>query len=150
VGGNQTATINPNGTVSMTTGTPGAPVGGYTGMESLRNAYTQGGGSLGYTPYAPKTIDEFNKKFDARKSITTKINEIEVDVLKVESVKDNMDLLRMGSIVILLVVKKEDADIISPLEFRLKGHLTRSQNSGIVDHLVMESILVADEDVIIC
>jgi len=48
----------------MTTGTPGAPVGGYTGMESLRNAYTQGGGSLGYVPVAPKTMAEFNQKYN--------------------------------------------------------------------------------------
>lgn len=63
VSGNQTATINPNGTVSMNTGTPNMPVGGYTGMESLRNAYTKGGGSLGYTPYTPKTMAEFNAKY---------------------------------------------------------------------------------------
>lgn len=63
VGGNQTATINPNGTISMNTGTPNMPEGGYTGMTSLRDAYTKGGGSLGYTPYTPKTIEEFNKKY---------------------------------------------------------------------------------------
>jgi hypothetical protein len=63
VSGNQTATINPNGTVSMNTGTPNMPVGGYTGMESLRNAYTKGGGSLGYTPYTPKTVAELNQKY---------------------------------------------------------------------------------------
>ena len=63
VAGNQTATINPNGTVSMTTGTPNMPEGGYTGMTSLRDAYTKGGGSLGYTPYTPKTMAEFNAKY---------------------------------------------------------------------------------------
>jgi hypothetical protein len=63
VSGNQTATINPNGTVSMNTGTPNMPVGGYTGMESLRDAYTKGGGSLGYTPYTPKTVAELNQKY---------------------------------------------------------------------------------------
>jgi hypothetical protein len=64
VGGNQTATINPNGTVSMNTGTPNMPVGGYTGMQSLRDAYTKGGGSLGYVPVAPKTMAEFNQKYN--------------------------------------------------------------------------------------
>ena len=63
VSGNQTSTINPNGTVSMNTGTPNMPVGGYTGMQSLRDAYTKGGGSLGYTPYTPKTMAEFNAKY---------------------------------------------------------------------------------------
>jgi hypothetical protein len=33
-------------------------------MTDLRNAYTKGGGSLGYVPYAPKTIDEFNTKYN--------------------------------------------------------------------------------------
>jgi len=64
VGGNQTATINPNGTISMNTGTPNMPVGGYTGMTSLRDAYTKGGGSLGYIPVAPKTMAEFNQKYN--------------------------------------------------------------------------------------
>jgi len=63
VSGNQTATINPNGTVSMNTGTPNMPAGGYTGMQSLRDAYTQGGGSSGYTPYTPKTVAELNTKY---------------------------------------------------------------------------------------
>jgi len=64
VSGNQTATINPNGTVSMNTGTPNMPAGGYTGIQSLRNAYTKGGGSLGYAPAAPKTMAEFNQKYN--------------------------------------------------------------------------------------
>jgi hypothetical protein len=33
-------------------------------MTDLRKAYTDGGGSLGYVPYAPKTIDEFNTKYN--------------------------------------------------------------------------------------
>jgi hypothetical protein len=35
-------------------------------MTSLRNAYEEGGGSLGYVPYAPKTIDEFDKKYTSK------------------------------------------------------------------------------------
>jgi hypothetical protein len=33
-------------------------------MEEVRNAYTKGGGSLGYTSRAPKTIDEFNQLYN--------------------------------------------------------------------------------------
>jgi hypothetical protein len=33
-------------------------------MEQVRNAYTTGGGKLGYTPYVPKTIEEFNAKYN--------------------------------------------------------------------------------------
>ncbi len=95
-------------------------------------------------------IDEFNKTLDARNNITTKINGVDVDVLKVESIADNEDLLRMGSIVILLVVKKEDADKISPLEFCLKGHLTHAQNCGMVEYLTIENILVGDGNIITC
>jgi hypothetical protein len=63
VSGNETATINPNGTVSMTTGQPNKPAGGYTGIQSLVDAYTKGGGSTGYVPNAPKTMAEFNAKY---------------------------------------------------------------------------------------
>jgi AraC-like DNA-binding protein len=52
------STVNPNGTITTSPRIPGIPVGGFTGMKSLRDAYTQGGGSLGYTPYTPKTPAE--------------------------------------------------------------------------------------------
>lgn len=55
--------INPNGTITTSPVIPGIPVGGFKGMEQVRDAYTTGGGSLGYTSYAPKTIDEFNTKY---------------------------------------------------------------------------------------
>ena len=63
VSGAGVTTINPNGTVTTRPDIPGIPEGGFTGMESLRKAYTEGGGSLGYVPYTPKTIDEFNAKY---------------------------------------------------------------------------------------
>jgi len=56
-------TVNPNGTITTSPRIPGIPVGGFTGMTQVRDAYTKGGGDLGYTSYAPKTIDEFNKKY---------------------------------------------------------------------------------------
>ena len=58
------ATINPNGTITTSPRIPGIPVGGFTGMEQVRDAYTKGGGSLGYIPYAPKTMDDFNAKYN--------------------------------------------------------------------------------------
>jgi hypothetical protein len=51
-------TFNADGTVTVQPNIPGRPYGGFSGMGEVRNAYTQGGGSLGYTPYAPKTADE--------------------------------------------------------------------------------------------
>ena len=58
------ATVNPNGTITTSPRIPGIPVGGFTGMEQVRDAYTTGGGKLGYVPYAPKTMDEFNAKYN--------------------------------------------------------------------------------------
>jgi hypothetical protein len=58
------ATVNPNGTITTSPVIPGIPVGGFTGMESLRNAYTAGGGSLGYIPKAPKTMAEFEQLYN--------------------------------------------------------------------------------------
>jgi hypothetical protein len=64
VSGAGITTVNPNGTITTRPNIPGIPEGGFTGMTDLRNAYTKGGGSLGYVPYAPKTIDEFNAKYN--------------------------------------------------------------------------------------
>ena len=66
VSGAGVTTINPNGTITTRPDIPGIPEGGFTGMESLRKAYTEGGGSLGYVPYTPKTIEEFDKKYTSK------------------------------------------------------------------------------------
>lgn len=55
--------VNPNGTITTSPRIPAIPVGGFLGMDQVRNAYTSNGGSLGYTPYAPKTIAEFNAQY---------------------------------------------------------------------------------------
>ncbi len=57
-------TSNPDGTVTVQPNIPGRPTGGFPGMASVRDAYTAGGGSLGYVPYAPKTIEEFEAKYN--------------------------------------------------------------------------------------
>jgi hypothetical protein len=64
VSGAGITTVNPNGTITTRPNIPGIPEGGFKGMTDLRKAYTDGGGSLGYVPYAPKTIDEFNTKYN--------------------------------------------------------------------------------------
>jgi hypothetical protein len=56
-------TTNRDGTKTITPNIPGRPDGGFPGMGSVRDAYTAGGGSLGYIPYAPKTIEEFEAKY---------------------------------------------------------------------------------------
>ena len=58
------ATVNPNGTITTSPVIPGIPAGGFTGMTDVRNAYTKGGGSLGYVPTAPRTIAEFNQMYN--------------------------------------------------------------------------------------
>jgi len=57
------ATVNPNGTITTSPRIPGIPVGGFTGMQNLRDTYTKGGGSLGYTSPTFKTIEDFNAKY---------------------------------------------------------------------------------------
>jgi len=57
------ATVNPNGTITTSPRIPGIPVGGFTGMQNLRDVYTKGGGSLGYTSPTFKTIEDFNAKY---------------------------------------------------------------------------------------
>jgi len=57
-------TTNPDGSVTVHPNIPGRPPGGFAGMGELRDVYTAGGGSLGYTSYAPKTIEEFNQLYN--------------------------------------------------------------------------------------
>lgn len=57
-------TRNTDGTVTVHPNIPYRPVGGFSGMEEVRNAYTEGGGRLGYIPYAPKTMEEFEAKYN--------------------------------------------------------------------------------------
>jgi hypothetical protein len=57
-------TFNPDGTRTITPNIPYRPAGGFSGMAAVRNAYTQGGGSLGYIPDTPKTIEEFEEKYN--------------------------------------------------------------------------------------
>ena len=55
--------VNPNGTITTSPRIPRIPIGGFTGMKEVRDAYTAGGGSLGYeNPYA-KDMDDFNRRF---------------------------------------------------------------------------------------
>jgi hypothetical protein len=59
-------TINPDGSVTITPNIPGRPYGGFSGMDEVKNAYTKGGGSLGYTPYVPKTAAEHAKMYNTQ------------------------------------------------------------------------------------
>jgi hypothetical protein len=56
--------VNPNGTITTSPRIPGMPVGGFSGMQQVRDAYTEGGGNLGYIPDTPKTIEEFNTRYN--------------------------------------------------------------------------------------
>jgi hypothetical protein len=55
---------NPDKTRTIVPNLPGRPYGGFTGISSLTDAYTAGGGSTGYFPPAPKTMADFNKQFN--------------------------------------------------------------------------------------
>ena len=57
-------TRNLDGTVTVQPNIPGRPDGGFTGMGQVRDAYTEGGGSLGYTAPVPKTAAEHNAMYN--------------------------------------------------------------------------------------
>ena len=57
-------TFNNDGTITVTPNIPGRPYGGFTGMDQVRNAYTRGGGSLGYTSPVVKTAAEHTARYD--------------------------------------------------------------------------------------
>ena len=57
-------TLNKDGSITVQPNIPGRPYGGFTGMQQVKDAYTQGGGSLGYVNAAPKTMEEFDQRFN--------------------------------------------------------------------------------------
>jgi len=57
-------TTNPDGTVTVTPNIPGRPTGGFTGMGQVKDVYTAGGGSLGYTSPVVKTAAEHNAAYN--------------------------------------------------------------------------------------
>jgi hypothetical protein len=57
-------TTNKDGTVTVQPNIPGRPTGGFPGVQSVKDAYVEGGGSLGYAPYTPKTIEDFESKYN--------------------------------------------------------------------------------------
>jgi hypothetical protein len=57
-------TFNNDGTVTVQPNIPGRPYGGFSGIQEIKDAYTKGGGSLGYTSRAPRTIAEFNQLYN--------------------------------------------------------------------------------------
>jgi hypothetical protein len=65
LGGNTSAVVNPNGTVTQvampTSVTGGQPI---DTVQQVKDIYTQGGGSTGYVVNAPKTMAEFNQRFN--------------------------------------------------------------------------------------
>ena len=63
VSGGGNTVINPNGTVTTTPDIPGRPDDGFTGMKNVRDVYTEGGGSLGYTSPTFDKIEDFNTKY---------------------------------------------------------------------------------------
>jgi hypothetical protein len=57
-------TVNKDGTVTVTPNIPYRPDGGFSGMTEVKDAYTKGGGSLGYTAPVPKTAAEHNAMYN--------------------------------------------------------------------------------------
>lgn len=93
-----------------------------------------------------EAIDTFNKKLSDRPSVTSTINGVNVDVIKVESVADSSDFLKMGAIILLLVAKEEDVIKIADIHFCLTGYLTFKDRSGIVEKMVIKNITYGGED----
>jgi hypothetical protein len=57
-------TTNPDGTVTVHPNIPYRPPGGFSGMDEVKDAYTVGGGSLGYTSPVVKTAAEHNAAYN--------------------------------------------------------------------------------------
>lgn len=89
-----------------------------------------------------KAINEFNKKLDARSSVTTEINGVKVDILKVELLKEPplTYVFAPDAIILLVVIKEEDISKIADVYLCLTGHLTFDLDSGKVDDMIIKNI----------
>ena len=56
-------TFNPDGSTTVTPNIPYRPAGGFPDIGAVKNAWTVGGGSLGYIPDTPKTMEEFEDEY---------------------------------------------------------------------------------------
>ena len=57
-------TYNRDGSITVTPNIPYRPYAGFSGVGEVKDAFVQGGGSLGYIPDTPKTIEEFEEKYN--------------------------------------------------------------------------------------
>jgi hypothetical protein len=57
-------TFNKDKSITVQPNIPGRPYGGFSGMDELKNAYTQGGGSLGYVSPVVKTAAEHEAAYN--------------------------------------------------------------------------------------
>lgn len=91
-------------------------------------------------------IDEFNKQLNNRSSITTKINDVDIDIIKLESIQDHLDILRLGGIVMSVVVKENDIQTISNIHFILSGSLTFEYGTDKVESMIIKNITWGGDD----
>jgi len=59
-------TFNADGTITVQPNIPGRPYGGFSGINELTNAYTAGGGSLGYVSPVVKNMAEHDAMYNTQ------------------------------------------------------------------------------------
>jgi hypothetical protein len=87
-----------------------------------------------------KAIDDFNVQLNKRPTVTTTVNGVEIDIIRLDSVKESSNWIKIGAVVLLFVIREKDADKIKDIHFCLKGHLTFDSVSGKVDGMVIKNI----------
>lgn len=83
-------------------------------------------------------IDEFNIILDERENVTIKINEIPIDIIKLESI--TTELKTIGAIILEIFIKKSDYEKIANTRFRIRGYLTFHENSDKVLKMTIQNI----------
>jgi hypothetical protein len=86
------------------------------------------------------SIDNFNHRLQNRPTVTTNVNNVFMDIIKLESVEDSIDCLRIGSVVLMVLMKEEDIPKISDTHFLLTGHLTFAPKSSKVESMYIKNI----------
>lgn len=92
-------------------------------------------------------IGNFNKKLAARPSVTTHINGIDVDILRIETLENAKDYFAMGAVLLYMIVRPEQVESILDIHFIISGFVTFEETlENIVDGMKIENITYGGDD----
>ena len=87
-------------------------------------------------------MQEFNKKLDARPSVTFSADGLTLDILQMEiEEKQSIEVLSLR-----VVAKEEDLRRLETIPFQITGHLTFKPKTDIIEKMVIDNVTFGGDD----